>query len=176
MLELFRYAGNDANLYQKLSDILKLLKTDQKIDYEFLKTITIYILSVSEIEIQEYVKMVERVLNYEGGELAMTTAQRLFLEGEEKGIEKGIEKAKIEDAKNFLKLGVGVEIVAPSAGCGLAMGWLMGWRKAKQLYEHFYDEELTRQEQESIMKKKAEGTLEETIEEKVQKALRERWR
>ena len=72
--------------------------------------------------------------------------------------------------------GVGVEIVAPSAGCGLAMGWLMGWRKAKQLYEHFYDEELIKLEQESIMKKKAEGTLEETIEEKVQKALRERWR
>ena len=71
---------------------------------------------------------------------------------------------------------VGVGIVAPSAVCGLAMGWLMGWRKAKQLYQRFYDEELTKLEQEFIMKKRAEGTLEETIEETVQRALRERWR
>ena len=71
---------------------------------------------------------------------------------------------------------IGIEIVTPSAVCGLAMGWLMGWRKAKQLYQRFYDEELVKLEQEFIMKKRAEGTLEETIEEKVQRALRERWR
>ena len=71
---------------------------------------------------------------------------------------------------------VGIEIVAPVASVGLAMVWLMGWRRGKQLYQRFYDEELLKLEQEIIIKKKADGTFEETIEEQVQKALRERWR
>ena len=63
--------------------------------------------------------------------------------------------------------GIGIEVTAPAAIAGLAMGWLMGWRKGKQAYQRFYDEELSR----------LEGELEETtsafaeiIEEKVQKA------
>ncbi len=74
--------------------------------------------------------------------------------------------------------GVGIAVVAPVALFSLAMVWLAGWRKGKQLYRRFYEEELLKVERES--KKAAEGTLtksvEETIEEKVQKALRERWR
>ena len=74
--------------------------------------------------------------------------------------------------------GVDIKVVAPVALFGLAMVWLAGWRKGKQLYRHFYEEELLKVERES--RKAAEGTLtkavEETIEEKVQKALRERWR
>ena len=69
---------------------------------------------------------------------------------------------------------IGIEIVAPVAIFGLAMVWLVGWRRGRQLYESFYEEELTRLERAS--EKKAETTIEETIEEKVQKALRERWR
>ena len=38
--------------------------------------------------------------------------------------------------------GVTTEIVAPVAIFGLAMVWLMGWRRGKQLYQRFYDEEL----------------------------------
>lgn len=64
---------------------------------------------------------------------------------------------------------IGVEVVAPVAAIGLAMGWLMGWRKAKQVYERFYDEELLKLELE-LMK------TEQTIEERVQKALREKLR
>ena len=71
---------------------------------------------------------------------------------------------------------VGIEVVAPVAIFGLAMVWLVGWRKGKQLYQRFYDEELSRLEQELTIKKAAEGTIEETVEEKVQKALRERWK
>ena len=67
-----------------------------------------------------------------------------------------------------------IEVVAPVATVGLALGWLMGWKKGKEMYQHLYDEELTKLFQES--KKTAEGAEEETIEEKVQKALRERWR
>ena len=72
----------------------------------------------------------------------------------------------------------GLEIVAPIAIFGLALVWLMGWRRGRQLYQRFYDEELAKLEQESKKAIKAEirETIEETIEEKVQKALRERFR
>lgn len=71
--------------------------------------------------------------------------------------------------------GVNIEIVSPVAVFGLAMVWLVGWRQGRQLYRRFYDEELAKLERE--LTKTSEGTtIEETIEEKVQKALRERWR
>ncbi len=68
---------------------------------------------------------------------------------------------------------VGLEVVAPVALFGLAMVWLVGWRRGRDLYRRFYDEELLKLEQE--LKTTIKGTIEETIEEKVQKALRERW-
>ena len=75
--------------------------------------------------------------------------------------------------------GIGIEIVAPIALFGLVMVWLVGWRRGRELYETFYDEELAKLEQESEKKgkkeKKIEKVVEETIEEKIQKALRERW-
>ncbi len=70
--------------------------------------------------------------------------------------------------------GIGVEIVAPVALFGLAMVWLVGWRRGRQLYPRFYDEELSKLKQE--LKKTVKEAVEETIEERVQRALRERWR
>ncbi len=64
----------------------------------------------------------------------------------------------------LLSQGIRFEVIAPAAVIGLAMGWLMGWRKGKQKYELFYNEELSRFEQE----------LEEMIAENIKKALRER--
>jgi FtsZ-interacting cell division protein ZipA len=78
---------------------------------------------------------------------------------------------------------VSIEIVGPIAIVGLVLVWLVGWRRGKQLLAIFYDEELAELEQ-AVEKKrekeekatvKEEKTLEETIEEKVQKALRQRW-
>jgi predicted membrane chloride channel (bestrophin family) len=69
---------------------------------------------------------------------------------------------------------IGIEIVAPVAIFGLAMVWLVGWRRGKQLYRRFYNEEISKLKQE--LKQALKETVEETIEEKVQKALRERWR
>lgn len=69
---------------------------------------------------------------------------------------------------------IGIEVVTPVAVFGLAMVWLVGWRRGRQLYSHFYDEELAKLERE--LKGTDQEPLEETIEEKVQKALRERWR
>ena len=69
---------------------------------------------------------------------------------------------------------VDIIIVSPVAVAGLALGWLMGWRKAKLLYEQFYEDELSKMERE--LGKTTGQTLEETIADKVQKALRDRWR
>ena len=72
----------------------------------------------------------------------------------------------------------GIEIVAPVAIFGLAMVWLAGWRRGRQLFQRFYDDELAKLEQEleKTVKGAVEKTIEETIEETVQRALRERWR
>lgn len=72
--------------------------------------------------------------------------------------------------------GIGIEIVAPVALFGLVMVWLVGWRRGRQLYQGFYQEELAILERYLEKKKKpVEAAVEETVEEKVQRALRERW-
>lgn len=67
--------------------------------------------------------------------------------------------------------GVEIEFVAPAAIVGLALGWLMGWRKEKQLYGLFYEEELAKLDQEL---EKTMGTMGEMIAEKVQRTRHER--
>ncbi len=64
--------------------------------------------------------------------------------------------------------GIAVEIVAPVAAVGLSVVWLIGYRRGRQLFQRFYEEELLK------LHSQTEKTLEETIEDKVQKALRER--
>ncbi len=72
--------------------------------------------------------------------------------------------------------GIVVEVVAPVALFGLVMVWYVGWRRGKQLYQIFYEEELADLKRDLERKEKLLGeTVDETIEEKVQKALRERW-
>ncbi|MFC1993265.1 hypothetical protein ACFLV3_05620 [Chloroflexota bacterium] len=66
--------------------------------------------------------------------------------------------------------GITIEIVAPVALFGLVMAWLEGWRRGKRLYQRFYEEEL------SYLTSTQAKSVEETIEERVQKALRDRWR
>ena len=73
--------------------------------------------------------------------------------------------------------GIGIEIVSPIAIFGLAMVWLVGWRRGRQLFKRFYEEELAKlTEAMRVKEKEVTPTLEETIEEKVQRALRERLR
>ena len=69
--------------------------------------------------------------------------------------------------------GVTIEIVAPVALFGLAMVWLMGWRRGRQLYRGFYNEELLKLRHSS---EEAEETKEETIDARIQRVLRERER
>lgn len=54
--------------------------------------------------------------------------------------------------------GIGVEIVAPIASFGLVMSWLMGWRRGRQLYQHFYKEMALRKELEAEIDKRIELT------------------
>ncbi len=68
----------------------------------------------------------------------------------------------------LLSQGFGIQITAPVAVFGLAMVWLVGWRRGRQLYQGFYDEELSK------LRPKQEEPKEETIEERVQRALRQR--
>jgi len=64
--------------------------------------------------------------------------------------------------------GVPLEIVAPVAIFGLGMVWLTGWRQGRQLFERYCEEELSRLEYERTRQ------VEETIEEAVRRAIRER--
>ncbi len=66
--------------------------------------------------------------------------------------------------------GVPLEIVAPVAIFGLGMVWLCGWRQGRQLFERYCEEELAKLEYERTRQ------VEETIEEAVRKAIRERQR
>jgi len=47
----------------------------------------------------------------------------------------------------LLAQGIGINAVAPVAIFGLAMVWLMGWKRGKQLCQRFYAEELSKLEQ-----------------------------
>jgi len=72
---------------------------------------------------------------------------------------------------------IGVVVVAPVAVFGLAMVWLAGWRRGRQLYQGFYEEELSSLLEALESKEKlVDEAIEETVEEKVQKALRERFK
>jgi hypothetical protein len=72
----------------------------------------------------------------------------------------------------------GLEVVASVSTVGLALVWMTGRRREKQLYQRFYEEEISRleREQNEAVKIVVNKTIEETIEERVQKALRDRWR
>ena len=67
---------------------------------------------------------------------------------------------------------VRTEVVSAAAAIGLALGWLMGWKKGKNLYLQLHREELLAAERE--LKQVLKDTAEGTVDEKVQKALRER--
>ncbi len=53
--------------------------------------------------------------------------------------------------------GIGVEVVAPVAIFGLSMVWLVGWRRGRQLYQDYYQEEMEARLLELERKKKPEG-------------------
>jgi len=74
---------------------------------------------------------------------------------------------------------IGISIVAPVAIAGLIAVWIIGWRRGRRLYRIFYDEELARLEigrrETEEEERRKQRIIEETVEETVQRALRDRW-
>jgi len=66
--------------------------------------------------------------------------------------------------------GVSIEISASVAVFGLVMGWILGWRQGRRLYKSYYNEELAR------LRGDVKEPEEETLEERVRKALISRWK
>lgn len=65
-----------------------------------------------------------------------------------------------------------IEIAAPIAVAGLAVAWLMGWRKGKRLYQDLYREELARASHEARAETDSRSQ-QQVIVDAVQEALRD---
>ena len=74
---------------------------------------------------------------------------------------------------------IGIEVVGLVAIFGLTMVWLVGWRRGKQLYQRFYDEELAKLEPEpkepveEIVKEKVAVTVEDMVKKALLKRLQQ---
>jgi len=74
---------------------------------------------------------------------------------------------------------ISIEVVGPVAIFGLAMVWLVGWRRGKKLYQRFYEEELAKLEPDSkesvkeIVKEKVAVTVEDMVKKAFLKRLQQ---
>ena len=101
-------------MYEKLPQIFSLLTAvfDEKTKTEYLETLLRYLSSVSNTEQLDIIKSeVDQFIEH-GGEIMTTIAEKWIQEG----IEKGIEKGKIEDAKKMLQLGLNIEQIIEITG------------------------------------------------------------
>ncbi len=124
MMQLMKYINN-TDFLEKFKEIMKKMEKNIDIDdLNYMKTITIYILSTTEIDVKEFVKVVKENVSEKGGEIIMTTAEKLMNEGRERGIQQGIQqgieqgkyKEKVDIAKLSLKKGLDVETIAIITG------------------------------------------------------------
>ena len=97
-----------------LRDLIKLSKElfydeDEK---KILEKMVIYLYVCTEVSPERLEKIVSEVVSPDKGDIVMTTAEVL----EKKGIEKGIEKGKLQDAEKMLKEGLSVELIARVTG------------------------------------------------------------
>ena len=71
---------------------------------------------------------------------------------------------------------IDILIVSPIAVFGLAMVWVVGWRRGKQLYKLFYEEDLLKLQdnEEREREKELHSSIEEAVDERVQKIFRKR--
>ena len=70
---------------------------------------------------------------------------------------------------------IGLEIVAPIAAVGLALVWLCGWTQGRKMYKQFYAEELLALKRESKEREKSQKPVDDTIEDMIQKVIKERY-
>jgi predicted transposase/invertase (TIGR01784 family) len=83
---------------------------------EYFETFIRYIMNArNDLEFKAVYELTKEV-SLERSEVVMTIAEKLITEGMEKGIEKGMEKGKLEVAENFLRLGMGIDMIIKATG------------------------------------------------------------
>ena len=72
--------------------------------------------------------------------------------------------------------GIDIIVVSPIAVFGLAMVWIVGWRRGKQLFNLFYEEDLMRlrEEEEREKDNNLRDSIGEAVDERVKKIFRKR--
>ena len=94
MLFLLKY--RDSELLAQLGKILSLMKNLPDSELGYLQSITIYVLSTTNIEVNQFAQIASQNLSSKGGNIIMTTAERLIAQGIKEGEIKGEIKGKIE--------------------------------------------------------------------------------
>ena len=107
MLHLLKHIKSP-DFYQKLKQILRLL-AQEGLDMSYLSTVTIYVLSTTEIPLESLVKLLNDNVSEEGGNTTMSTLQKLLererIEGEIKGRTEGRIEGEIKGKiKELLKV------------------------------------------------------------------------
>ena len=108
------FIKDEENFYTILHElVLNLEKVEDKEKAkQFFETLIIYILSTrQDLELKRIYEIAKEV-SLERGEVMMTLAEKLIMEGMEKGVEKG----KLEVAKNLLELGIEMEKIVKATG------------------------------------------------------------
>ena len=81
-------------------------------------------MSTTEIEIKELAKIMTETISEKGGEIAMTTAQKIKKEGINEGINlgrmEGLKEGLKTTAKNLLNLGMTYNVIATATGLSIA--------------------------------------------------------
>ncbi len=131
MLNLMKYIYSE-NLQDKLREIFKILSHISDTNLDYISTITIYLMSTTEIEIKELAKIMTETISEKGGEIAMTTAQKIKkegineginlgrMEGIKEGIKEGLKEGLKTTAKNLLNLGMTYNVIATATGLSIA--------------------------------------------------------
>ena len=124
LLRVFLYALKHIHELRDREKLRKLLRLSADLfrrrDLKFVERLLSYVYNVHDYQAAEIRDIIEEEIGPEEGGIAMTTVQKLIQEGLEQGLEQGVEQgmkqARLEDARNFLKNGVPLEVVIKSIG------------------------------------------------------------
>jgi predicted transposase/invertase (TIGR01784 family) len=92
---------------------------------KFLEAVINYILQATEIEPDKLVQSVASI-SEKGGDIAMTTAEKLRQEGMQKGIQKGSHKTMVSLVRNAKKNGLSEEMIAQIANLDITLAFGAG--------------------------------------------------
>jgi len=109
---------------RKIFSLFHLIK-EQKTGLELLEMVLRYIIHTTEINLKKIKKLVEEEQIEKGGDVVMTTAEKLKQEGRQEGILKG----KLETARKMIAKGLNPQLIASVTG--LKPGQIQKLRKKK---------------------------------------------